>query len=71
MSENTGNLQIFRMNIPKHYPKLLHPVHSNDKMSILNFFDFPGLTLFGLGLIKINAVLANFNNPRPLLILNN
>ena len=29
------------------------------------------LTLLGLGLIKINTVLANFNNPRPSLILNN
>ena len=27
------------------------------------------LTLVGLGLIKINDVSANFNNPRPLLIL--
>ena len=29
------------------------------------------LTLLGLGLIKIITVSANFNNPRPLLILNN
>ena len=29
------------------------------------------LTLLGLGLIKINTVLANINNPRPSLILNN
>ena len=29
------------------------------------------LTLLGLGLIKINIVLANFNNPSPSLILNN
>ena len=29
------------------------------------------LTLLGLGLIKINDVSANFNNPRPSLILNN
>ena len=29
------------------------------------------LTLLGLGLIKINTVLANFNNPRPSLTLNN
>ena len=29
------------------------------------------LTLLGLGLIKINTVLANFNNPRLSLILNN
>ena len=28
------------------------------------------LTLLGLGLIKINGVSANFNNPRPSLILN-
>ena len=29
------------------------------------------LTLLGLGLIKINNVSANFNSPRPSLILNN
>ena len=29
------------------------------------------LTLLGLELIKINTVLANFNNPRPSLTLNN
>ena len=29
------------------------------------------LALLGLGLIKINDVSANFNNPRPSLILNN
>ena len=29
------------------------------------------LTLLGLGLIKINDVSTNFNNPRPSLILNN
>ena len=29
------------------------------------------LTLLGLGLIKINDVSVNFNNPRPSLILNN
>ena len=34
-------------------------------------FDKVILTLLGLGLIKINDVSANFNNPRPSLILNN
>ena len=29
------------------------------------------ITLLGSGLIKINDVSANFNNPRPSLILNN
>ena len=29
------------------------------------------LTSLGLGLIKINTVMANFYNPRPLLTLNN
>ena len=32
---------------------------------------FTGLTLLGLGLIKINELSANFNIPRPSLILNN
>ena len=42
-SESTGNLQIARIKIPKHYPKLLHPVHDNEKLPILNLFDFTGL----------------------------
>ena len=29
------------------------------------------ITLLGLGLIKINIVSDDFNNPRPLLVLNN
>ena len=28
------------INIPKNYLKLLHPLHSNDKMSILKTFTF-------------------------------
>ena len=36
-----------------------------------NIPDHKHLTLLGLGLIKINDVSANFNNPRPSLILNN
>ena len=35
------------------------------------FVDLCVLTLLGLGLIKIDTVLANFNNPRSSLILNN
>ena len=37
MSEDTGGfllLQISKINTPKHYPKLLHPVHGNDKILI-------------------------------------
>ena len=37
MSEDTGGfllLQISKINIPKHYPKLLHPLHGNDKILI-------------------------------------
>ena len=40
ISENTENLQISRISITKHYPKLLHPVHGNDKMSILIWLHF-------------------------------
>ena len=36
-----------------------------------SIFDLMTLTLLGLGLMKINTVSANFNNPRPSLILNN
>ena len=35
------------------------------------FLSVGELTLLGLGLIKINDVSANFDNPRPLFILNN
>ena len=39
---------------------------------LINFYTMENyLTLLGLGLIKINDVSANFNNPRPSLILNN
>ena len=37
ISEGTGGfllLQISKINIPKHYPKLLHPLHGNDKILI-------------------------------------
>ena len=37
ISEDIGGfllLQISKINIPKHYPKLLHPLHGNDKILI-------------------------------------
>ena len=37
MSEDTGGflpLQISKIDIPKHYPKLLHPLHGIDKILI-------------------------------------
>ena len=37
----------------------------------VKIFSEKALTLLGLGLIKINDVSANFDNPRPSLILNN
>ena len=30
-SEGFLHLQLSKKNTPKHYPKLLHPVHGNDK----------------------------------------
>ena len=36
---------------------------------LLNLLMVRFITLLGLGLIKINTVLANFNNPRPSLII--
>ena len=39
-------------------------------VSIVVSEGYGALTLLGLGLIKINDVSANLNNPRPLLILN-
>ena len=48
------------------------PLIPLEKLKSRGFFSIGILlTLLGLGLIKINTELANFNNPRPLLILNN
>ena len=33
-SEGFLHLQLSKKNTPKHYPKLLHPVHGNDKLLI-------------------------------------
>ena len=33
-SEGFLHLQLSKKNTPKHYPKLLHPVHGNDKILI-------------------------------------
>ena len=48
-------------------------VNGINEAEVLGGFQFLDLilTLLGLGLIKINDVSANFNNPRPSLILNN
>ena len=50
-------------------------VASNNQFVASNHHNICGLriflTLLGLGLIKINDVSANFENPRPWLILNN
>ena len=42
-----------------------------NNMYILSRRPISFLTLLGLGLIKIKTMSANFNNPRPSLILNN
>ena len=42
-----------------------------NNMYILSRRPISFLTLLGLGLIKINTMSANFNNPRPSLILDN
>ena len=51
----------------------LGPIFSHLPLSwdTMAYLDFYILTLLGLGLIKINDLSANFNNPRPSLILNN
>ena len=51
--------------------KVLFWVLSVPKVILLQAAEFSGLTLLVLGLIEIKTVLANFNNPRPSLILNN
>ena len=46
LSEKSGGfllLPILQKNIPFYYPKLLHPVHGIDKMSIVKKFTFTGL----------------------------
>ena len=45
--------------------------NSNTLFKRLYYQSLENLTLLGLGLIKINNVSANFDNPRPSLILNN
>ena len=45
---------------------MAHHIHSFQQIKLITV-----LTLLGLGLIKINDVSANFNKPRPSLILNN
>ena len=39
-SESGGGFSIAIINIPFYYPKLLHPLHGIDKMSILKKFTF-------------------------------
>ena len=71
----TGSLgQVHTVN--KLFLKFLHAgaiffysLSSHSSKTLLSLVRF--LTLLGLGLIKINDVSANFNNPRPSLILNN
>ena len=43
MSEDTGRFLLLQKYIPTLCPKLLHPVHGIDKMSIVNCFAFTGL----------------------------
>ena len=47
-------------------PAPIHQTLAKEEMFPVRY-----LTLLGLGLIKINDVSANFNNPRHTLILNN
>ena len=53
--------------------RYIHLFMVDSKNKFLSIFHLQDsfLTLLGLGLIKINEVSANFNNPRPSLILNN
>ena len=49
-----------------------HCIHIGTFIKGIHFqYEVNLLTLIGLGLIKINDVSANFNNPRPSLISNN
>ena len=43
MSEDTGICNSSKKYIPKNCPKLLHPVHGFDKVSLLTFFPFTDL----------------------------
>ena len=43
-SEKVEGFSNLPKNIPKNYLKFFYPVNDNDKMSIVNFFDFTSLT---------------------------
>ena len=43
LSEKSGGFLLLPKNVPFYYPKLLNPVHGNDKMSILKKITFTGL----------------------------
>ena len=56
------NLRLFfgiPKNIPKNYVKFVRPVHDNDKMSILNFFDFTSLINLQVYKKVSNAMIKN------------
>ena len=56
------NLRLFfgiPKNIPKNYVKFVRPVHDNDIMSILNFFDFTSLINLQVYKKVSNAIIKN------------
>ena len=66
-----GNLRNSSAAIVKNGAKVSLKSHSILFYSDLSRNVLTTLTLLGLGLIKINTVSANFNNPRSSLIINN
>ena len=64
-------LRLILITIPTLVMRLIIPMLALTIFSCLTVRKVYFLTLLGLGLIKINDVSANFNNPRPSLILNN
>ena len=58
-SENSRQFFGSPKNIPKNCFKFVHPVHDNDKMSILNFFDFTSLINLQVYKKVSNAIMKN------------
>ena len=59
-SESAGEFSIAIINIPFYYPKLLHPLHGIDKMSIIKKFTFTCLIYLQVQEVGFRSTTNNF-----------